>query len=304
MDFRTDITLGLKSPLMPPLMNGGGCIKTVEQVREAARSLMGAVVIGSFTVLPRDGNPGNVFWVGEHEALNSLGMPNGGIPYLEKHLPEMVSICHDAGKPLIVNVAGFNTDEYIKLTKVCVGGGADAVELNFGCPNVVTGQGDRKPIPSNNVLIFENILNHINAFLPPSVVLWVKVSYNPDIQHIKALAKLVARYSDQVKAVTVMNTVPNCMAVNMEGIPRINVGLAGLSGPAIKSISLGQVWQWKHELHPREIAVIGVGGISHGEDICDYMQVGASAFQVTTALLKGGNVNFHVFDRLAFQFTK
>src|SRR5581483_776377 len=104
MDFREDVFLGMKHPLSPPLMNGGGCCKTVEQVKELSRSLAGGILIGSFTKEERSGNPGDVWWVGQGAALNSLGMPNGGKQYLINHLAEMVAIAHDAGKALIVNV--------------------------------------------------------------------------------------------------------------------------------------------------------------------------------------------------------
>ncbi len=303
MEFRTDVTLGLSKPLEVPLMNGGGCIKTVEDVREAAKSLAGAIVVGSFTVEPRTGNEGNVWHYQDGIGLNSLGMPNGGAKYLRENLSEMVKIAHDSGKYLVVNVAGFKADDYVTLTSLCVSKGADAVELNFGCPNVVTEGGTRKPIISYNLNAFSHVLNHV-AMLTPKCPLWVKVSPNLAGDQIELLAQQVVSYK-RCCAVTAINTVPNTLILNDEGKPVISVGLAGMSGKAVKPIGLGQVYQWRKALDEngrKDVQIIGVGGISSGEDILDYQRAGADAFQMTTELLKTGKLNLHAFASVVAEY--
>jgi dihydroorotate dehydrogenase len=158
MEFREDVYLGMRHRLYPPLMNGGGCCKTVEHVEELSQSLAGGIVLGSFTKDDRPGNIGNVWSVENGTGLNSLGMPNKGRDYLEEHLPEMVAIAHDREKALIVNVAGFNPSEYAILAATAFNKGADAVELNLGCPNVLTSDGARKPIASFNLEVMEEII--------------------------------------------------------------------------------------------------------------------------------------------------
>jgi dihydroorotate dehydrogenase (NAD+) catalytic subunit len=54
----------------------------------------------------------------------------------------------------------------------------------------------------------------------------------------------------------------------------------GLSGPAIKPITLRLVWEAKKAV---TIPVIGLGGIETVEDVLEYLSVGASAVQVGTA---------------------
>jgi dihydroorotate dehydrogenase (fumarate) len=200
MEFSENVFLGMKRRLSPPLMNGGGCCKTVEHVRELSQSLAGGIVIGSFTKEQRDGNPGNVWWVGSGVALNSLGMPNGGKQYLLDHLKEMVAIAHDAGKVLIVNVAGFNTLEYCELAGACLNLGADAVELNLGCPNVVVGTA-RKPIASFDMDVMCDILFHVSSIVGKSAPIWMKVSPYSDPELLKKAASVVQGFP-LVKAVT------------------------------------------------------------------------------------------------------
>src|SRR5271154_1611460 len=78
MEFRDDITLGMKVPLLPPLMNGGGCCKYPNDAKILAQSSAGAIVYGSITWDERTGNPGNVWEVIDDTGFNSLGMPNPG----------------------------------------------------------------------------------------------------------------------------------------------------------------------------------------------------------------------------------
>jgi dihydroorotate dehydrogenase (NAD+) catalytic subunit len=54
----------------------------------------------------------------------------------------------------------------------------------------------------------------------------------------------------------------------------------GLSGPAIKPITLRLVWEARKAV---KIPVLGLGGIETVEDVLEYLAVGATAVQVGTA---------------------
>ena len=62
--------------------------------------------------------------------------------------------------------------------------------------------------------------------------------------------------------------------------PRIGAGFGGLSGPAIKPIALRMVYEASKAV---KIPVIGLGGISSGEDAAEFMIAGATAVEVGTA---------------------
>jgi dihydroorotate dehydrogenase (NAD+) catalytic subunit len=65
--------------------------------------------------------------------------------------------------------------------------------------------------------------------------------------------------------------------------PRLAAPVGGLSGPAIKPIALAAVFQVARAL-PR-VPIMGVGGISTGEDAVEFLLAGAWAVQVGTAML-------------------
>lgn len=287
----------------PAIYNGAGTVKKVEDVKEMARSNAGAILVGSITVAERTGNTGNVLWVGPTGSLNSLGIPNGGIPYYHQHLPEMVKIAHDAGKPLFVSVAGFKPKEFGELTSVVAEGGADGVELNFGCPNIWD-TGEQKGIFSFYPDLIGQAIEHAWQAVRDSLVKMAKVSPYSNPFQLKEAAE-VFHVHGAIHAVTTTNTFPNAYGEDQNGKPLITPGggLAGFAGSGLKHIALGQVKQWKVALP--NIDVIGVGGISSGEDMAEFFRSGkVVAVQVVTALLRKHHLDPHVLDRLLLEFSE
>lgn len=144
-----------------PLMNAGGVVKTVEDVRLMAATGVGAVLAGSFTLEPRVGNSPNGEKVYDHDSetgitTNSLGMPNKGLVEVAKDLPDMIQIAHDQGKPFILNFAPVSSDpmlEIVRMSEILQRAGIDNLdgfELNASCPNVVTSDGGRHELLSRH----------------------------------------------------------------------------------------------------------------------------------------------------------
>jgi dihydroorotate dehydrogenase (NAD+) catalytic subunit len=106
--------------------------------------------------------------------------------------------------------------------------------------------------------------------------LWVKLS--PLVADIGLIAR--AAESAGADALTVANTYP-AMSLDTRSLKsRLGNLTGGLSGPAIRPITLRLVWETKKAV---KIPVIGLGGIETVEDVLEYLSVGASAVQVGTA---------------------
>jgi dihydroorotate dehydrogenase (fumarate) len=273
--IRTDVTLA-DMKLQHPIMNAAGTCKSIEDVKKFARSAVAAIVIGSITSESRDGNPGQTYYKGQGWSLNSLGMPNRGLRYYMQWLPEMVAVAHEAGKPLIVSVAGFNLREYVHLASTVMDLGADHVELNLGCPNIWD-NGCQKRIASFDLEYMELLLGELYDRLGRVAT---KLSPYSDPWMLAQAASILSRW--RVSYAAVCNTFANALQLHHNGKSVIDVGLAGMSGEAMKPIGLGQVSQFRDHL-AAEVQLVGVGGIKHGIDAHEYRLVGADAVQIATA---------------------
>jgi dihydroorotate dehydrogenase (fumarate) len=254
--------------------------KKTEDIKQLINSAAGAIVVGSITVLARTNNQRPGYW--RHEegfySLNSYGMPNDGLAYFKNELPKIVKLAHEKNKPVIVNVAGFSKKEFVQLIDLAQASGADMVELNLGCPNVWN-NGQQKRIMSYQPSLVKELLDYIREF-EPSIKIAVKISpLPPDI--LSEIAKIICN-SKIVKVVVATNSYPNAFLST-----RTKLGFAGMTGRALKPISLGVVKQL-HDLLSSNVAIIGCGGISSPHDVDDYLAAGAKAVQVATVLVDEG----------------
>lgn len=288
-----------------PIMNGAGWgCKTLEEVQLLAATPVSAIVVGSITMEPRSGNPGNVYWADPmgRFSLNSLGLPNRGWPYYEELLQRMRLVAHDAKKPLVVSIACFSPEEYATLAGLVANQDVDMIELNLGCPNV-WGQDGQKPIASYEPRIVENILalvrEEIRRSRFPQITVAAKISPLPP-SILNEVAAVIAE-TGIVDVVTATNTLPNGFMWN-GAKPAIEAGggLAGIAGASLKPLAMGVVKQLC-DLLPDRIDIIAVGGIECGQDALDYLRIGpkVKAVQVVTAHANQGP---KVFNRILTEF--
>ncbi len=309
------------------VMPGAGIAKTIEDVKALLKNKdITIIVFGSITVLGRNGNDGNQMYIdpkGEF-TVNSVGMTNLGKEKYKTVLREIVELVHEAGKKLVVSIAAVQSyKEYSELLQFCIECGADGVELNFGCPNVVDG-GTSHAIPSfdpeNLRITLEYIENEFGGTVP--IPVWVKISplihehtmvrtvaSSKPIEYTFALNKDLAKKVCDVlngfnfiKAVVCCNTIGNVCALDETGKPMIgpnsnnpkNTG--GLSGKAVHAISVRQTMFFRANLKPT-IDIIGAGGNETGEDMDDFIRAGAAGIQVVSPYYR--NKDPFVFSNIA-----
>ena len=91
------------------------------------------------------------------------------------------------------------------------------------------------------------------------------------------------------------NTYP-AMALDFHsGKSRLGSPTGGLSGPAIKPITLRLVWEARKAI---QSPIIGLGGIETVDDVLEYLSVGASAVQVGTATFADPRVSERLVEAL------
>lgn len=269
---------GVKLPHGPYMIGAGVC---KAPARTAKWLKVAPLTSGSYTPEQRDGNPGKVVYPESQEellclghGLNSYGMPNMGFVAAAKQFQNM-----ESEQPLIISVAGFSISDYVRGTALFARlSNVSAIELNLGCPNTQDAHPD---IMSFNPGAVRKILETLSALQGGLCKpIWLKFSPYSNPAELKRMAELVNGFKNDLRlTVVTCNTFPNAYAG--EGKIDPNDGMAGLSGPSMKPIALGQVKQFRQHL-TEEVDVIGVGGITYGDDIIDFLDAGATAVQITS----------------------
>jgi dihydroorotate dehydrogenase (NAD+) catalytic subunit len=201
--------------------------------------------------------------------LNAVGLQNVGVrAFVEQKLP----VLRKFDVPVIANVFGYCQEDYAEVLRILEDAhGLAAYELNISCPNVKKGglQFGSDPAMAAEVT---RVARKAAAKRP----LWVKLS--PLVADIGLMAR--ALEAEGADALTIANTYP-AMAIDFRTQKsRLGNQTGGLSGPAIKPITLRLVWEaWKAV----KIPIIGLGGIETASDVLEYVSVGATCVQVGTA---------------------
>ena len=293
------------------LMPAAGWCKTIDHVRALVKiPTISHIVMGSFTKETREGNTGGTtFHVREDgTSFNSLGLPNGGMPYLEKHLAQMLEIAYDADKMPIVNIAADTPEEYCELARFANEAGARVVELNFGCPNKFGTGGNQKEIASYNIDLMRKTLALIR--MRCSVTIWLKLSpfANPEerVRVAGLIMEMLGKYKltelSQFGGITVCNTYPNCVPRDENGKKIIDAkntnGRAGMAGTGLRDIALANVEHFMELL--QGVPIYGAGGISTWKHLAAFSQLGCKGGQIGTAFFHGEN--FRIFEEVMTGF--
>jgi len=229
---------------------------------------------------PHGGNDGIRVWETPSGMMNSVGLENPGVDaFIEKDL-DWVN-----GKNLvnIVNLGGHSIDDYLsgvdKLNKVKL----DILELNISCPNVKEG--------GMNFGVKTEAAREVVKLIRKECKHKLVVKLSPNAEDIVGLAKMCEE--EGADGVSLTNTFLG-MAIDIEKRkPVFNNGYAGLSGPAIKPISLRMVHQVSHAV---SIPVMGLGGITTWQDAIEFIMAGATVIQVGTASFMKPDISIDIIN--------
>ncbi|MCZ6873827.1 MAG: dihydroorotate dehydrogenase [bacterium] len=255
--------------LQNPLMAASGTCGYGEELHAFTDlNHLGAVVVKGLSLQPAAGNAGPRLIETACGMLNSVGLHNIGIEaFIKLKLPQL----RQFRTQIVVNFWGETLADYVAVAaRASEEAGIAALEANISCPNVQHGG---MLFSSDPRLTYELVSQVRQVTTLPLIV-----KLSPNVTDITAIAR--AAEDAGADAVSLINTLLG-MAIDLETrTPRLPLGFGGLSGPAIKPVALRMVWQVAQAVR---IPVIGVGGISTGEDVLEFLVAGARACQVGTA---------------------
>jgi dihydroorotate dehydrogenase (NAD+) catalytic subunit len=229
---------------------------------------LGGFVVKGLYFQPRPGNPPPRLVETASGLINAIGLQGIGVKrFAEDILPRL----KDYDTALIVNVCGDEDEEYAAVAEYLdKQDGIAAYELNISCPN--TKRDGRCPALSPDTT--HAVVSLVKKTSKRPVI----TKLSPNVTDITEIA--LAAQEGGTDGLALANTYL-AMAIDAETrTPKLANVFGGLSGPAIKPLTLRMVYQVARQVR---IPIVGIGGIVSADDALEYMIAGASAVEVGTA---------------------
>lgn len=183
--------------------------------------------------------------------------------------------------PLIASV-GYNAEEIRAVAPKLKAAGVDALELST------------HHLENDSTLVVE-----ATKAAKEVVDIPVFVKLSPNVPDVTQFARAVEEAG--ADGIVAINSVGPCLAIDIENTMPMLGSISGygwLSGPAIKSLAVRCVADICRAV---KIPVIGAGGISNGRDAVEFIMVGASAVQLSTAAIIRG---YKIYGLIADEMVK
>lgn len=274
---------GLKFP--NPIGLAAGFDKNATMAPVLSKIGFGYLEIGSITANPSTGNPKprSFRLPADHSLINRLGLNNDGVQTISRRLKKL-----DVSIPIGINIAKTHdpnitgedairdyVTSFVMLKEI-----ADYITLNISCPNTTEGKTFEEPETLNALLEYLEIGK--DSSLPP-----VLIKFSVDLDD-NQLEELVAICEDHaIDGYVATNTSSERKNLSTPSSKVEEIGRGGLSGKAIAKRSTNMIRKI-YTLTKGEKVIIGVGGISTGQDAIEKLKAGADLLQIYTALVYEG----------------
>lgn len=195
-------------------------------------------------------------------------------------------------KVVIASIMGQNASEWTELAKLMEEAGADIIECNFSCPQMV-GEGLGSDVGTNPGLVAEYVkATRAGTSLP----ILAKMTPNITSMEEPAAAALAAG-ADGLAAI---NTIKSIMNIDLYGFgssPNVEgkSSVGGYSGKAVKPIALRFINDLKKDPRTKDAPISGMGGIETWKDAAEFIFLGCETVQITTAVMEYG---YRIIDDL------
>ena len=214
---------------------------------------------------------------------NSLGNPCGDVEWVEKDIAK-ARACLQEGQVLIVSVFGQGADresiahDYAQTAHIAHKAGAQIIELNLSCPNVIHGFFYKDPV------MMEAIIKRVCTAVHIPVI--IKVGVFDSKEQMRTILKTAAQAGAQ--GICGINTVPVCVNDSngkpFFGTQRIS---SGLSGAPIRNLAKEFIHDAQEIIHHENLnlVILATGGITHPDHFQEFIDLGADVAQCATATM-------------------
>lgn len=283
---------GLKFP--NPIGLAAGFDKNAEVMHTSFKLGFGFVEVGTVTPKPQDGKPKpRVFREPKSEAvINRMGFPNAGMNVFKDNLENFLSARSKPAGVLGINI-GMNknqtkpAEDYTTLIRM-LGPMADYLTINISSPNTPGLRDLQKRDPLLELLskVKEERQKACGSHPPP-----ILVKLAPDLTEKQCEELASAVIDAEIDGLILTNTTLD----RPESLPpgfRNQQG--GLSGQPLTEKSTAIIRTF-YTLTKGQIPIIGIGGVSTGQQAFEKIKAGASLVQLYTGLVfRGPSVAYSI----------
>ena len=195
-------------------------------------------------------------------------------------------------KFILASIMGRDEEEWEQLAGLCEENGADAVELNFSCPNMKDeGLGsDIGQVPE--------LVERFTAAARRGTRIPVLAKLTPNVARMSPAAEAAKRAG--ADGIAAINTIKSIIGVNLHtyvSSPAVRgmSAVGGYSGNAVKPIALRFITELAQNPKLAGMHISGMGGIESWSDALEFILLGAGSVQVTTAVMQYG---YRIIDDL------
>ncbi len=211
--------------------------------------------------------------------INAVGLPSPGYDHMEGEWAEL----KERDFPVNASIYGGSVKEFETVARYVSEQNPDFIEINISCPNS----------DQHGMLFGVDPLaaSAVTAAVKKVITQPLIAKLTPAAPNIGAIAKACEEAG--ADAICAINTAGPGMVIDIESRkPVLAFKKGGLSGPMIKPIAVRCVYDIYQNV---SIPIIGLGGISTGEDAIEIMMAGASLVGIGTAVRYRG---MDVFEKV------
>ena len=195
-------------------------------------------------------------------------------------------------KFILASIMGQYEEEWGELSGLCEENGADAVELNFSCPNMAEGGlgSDIGQVPE--------LVERFTAAAKKGCHIPVLAKLTPNVANMSPAAEAAVRGgADGIAAINTIKSVTNVNMHTYVSSPAVrgNSAVGGYSGNAVKPIALRFIAELGQNEALKGKHLSAMGGVETWKDALEFLLLGGSSIQVTTAVMQYG---YRIIDDL------
>ncbi|WP_026495176.1 NAD-dependent dihydropyrimidine dehydrogenase subunit PreA [Butyrivibrio sp. WCD3002] len=188
-------------------------------------------------------------------------------------------------KFILASIMGQNEAEWESLAKLCEENGADAIELNFSCPNM------QEDGLGSDIGQVPELVERFTAAAKRSTTIPVLAKLTPNVATMSPAAEAALRGgADGIAAINTIKSIVGVSPYTYVSQPAVRgkSAVGGYSGNAVKPIALRFIAEMGQNPALKGMHITGMGGIETWRDALEFILMGSGSLQVTTAVMQYG----------------